>query len=163
MALAEIHQCECRNCQQLGARPERELHRRMNLFLGRLDEQQRRWYVALESQRVGHGGDRLLAQITGMNVETIRRGRRELAGSLEGRPVQRVRLAGGRRPLVEEKDPDIEQALADLVEAETGGDPLGEQKWVRRSLRQLSRELKHQGHEASPMTVRRLLKKWSIP
>ena len=51
-----------------------------NLFLSRLDEQQRRWYVALESQKVGHGGDRLLAQITGMNVETIRRGRRELEG-----------------------------------------------------------------------------------
>ncbi len=135
----------------------------MNLFLNRLDEQQRRWYVALESQRVGHGGDRLLAVITGMNVETIRRGRRELAGSLEGRPVHGVRLESGHRPLVEEKDPAIEQALADLVEAETGGDPLGEQQWVRRSLRQLSQELKHQGHEVSPMTVRRLLKKRGTP
>ena len=163
MGLAEIHQCKCPNCQELGERPERKLHRRMNLFLSRLDEQQRRWYVALESQRVGHGGDRLLAQVTGMNVETIRRGRRELDGSLQGRPDHRVRLEGGRRPLVEERDPEIAKALADLVEAETGGDPLGQQKWVRRSLRQLSRELKLQGHEASPMTVRRLLKKRSIP
>ncbi len=163
MGMAEIHQCKCPNCQQLGEHPERKLHRQMNLFLSRLDEQQRRWYVALESQKVGHGGDRLLAQITGMNVETIRRGRRELEGELEGRPLHRVRLEGGRRPLVEEKDPNIEKVLVGLVEAETGGDPLGEQKWVRRSLRHLSRELKHQGHEASPMTVRRLLKKWSIP
>ena len=66
----------------------------MNLLLSRLDEQQRRWYVALESHRVGHGGDRLLSQITGMNVETIRQGRRELDASLQGRPVDRVRLAG---------------------------------------------------------------------
>lgn len=161
--MAEIHQCECVKCRQSRENPEGELHRRMNLFLSRLDEQQRRWYVALESQRLGHGGDRRLGQITGLNVETIRRGRRELDASLEGRPRHRVRLEGGRRPLVEEKDPKIQQALAGLIEAETGGDPLGEQKWVRRSLRQLSRELKHQGHEACPMTVRRLLKKWSIP
>jgi len=157
----EIHQCACRNCQQAVEHPERELHRRMNLLLSRLDEQQRRWYVGLESQRVGHGGDRLLSQITGMNVETIRQGRRELDASLTGRPVDRVRLAGGGRPAVEQKDPTIEGALRSLAEAETGGDPMGEQKWVRRSLRQLSEELSNQAHEASPTTVSRLLKKWS--
>ncbi len=63
----------------------------MNLLLSRLDEQQRRGYVALESQRVGHGGDRLLYQITGMNVETIRQGRWELDASLQGRPGKVVR------------------------------------------------------------------------
>ncbi len=161
MGRDEIHQCACRSCQQDGDHPERELHRRMNLLLSRLDEQQRRWYVALESQRVGHGGDRLLYQITGMNAETIRQGRRELDGSLQGRPVDRVRLAGGGRPAVEQKDPTIEAALRSLAEAETSGDPMGEQKWVRRSLRHLSEELRNQGHEASPTTVSRLLKKWS--
>ncbi len=161
MVREEIRQCACGNCQQDGDHPERELHRRMNLLLSRLDEQQRRWYVALESQRVGHGGDRLLSQITGMNVETIRQGRRELDASLQGRPVDRVRLAGGGRPAVEHKDPTIEDALRSLAEAETGGDPMGEQKWVRRSLRHLSEELRNQGHEASPTTVGRLLKKWS--
>ena len=161
MGREEIHQCACGNCQQDGDHPERELHRRMNLLLSRLDEQQRRWYVALESQRVGHGGDRRLSQITGMNVETIRQGRRELDASLQGRPVGRVRLAGGGRPAVEQKDPTIEDALRSLAEAETGGDPMGEQKWVRPSLHRLSQELSNQGHEASPTTVGRLLKKWS--
>jgi hypothetical protein len=47
--------------------------------------------------------------------------------------------------------------LQELVEEVTGGDPMGESKWVRRSLRQLSRELERRGHEASPMTVGRLL------
>jgi len=75
----------------------------MNLFLSRLDEQQRRWYVALESKKVGHGGDTLLAQITGLDVETIRRGRRELEGELGDRPTDQVRLAGGGQPPVEKK------------------------------------------------------------
>ena len=75
----------------------------MNVFLSRLDEQQRRWYVALESKRKGHGGDRLLSQITGMNVETIRRGRQELDEELASRPRGRIREAGGGRPAVEKK------------------------------------------------------------
>jgi len=69
----------------------------MNLFLSRLDEQQRRWYVALESQRIGHGGDRLLSTITGLDEKTIARGRHELESFLEGRPIDRVRLPGGGR------------------------------------------------------------------
>jgi len=75
----------------------------MNLLLSRLDQQQRRWYVALESKRIGHGGDRLLSLITGMNVRTIRTGRRELASSLEEVPPGRVRRRGGGRPRLEKK------------------------------------------------------------
>jgi hypothetical protein len=32
----------------------------MNLLLSRLDEQQRRWYLAVESERMGWGADRQL-------------------------------------------------------------------------------------------------------
>jgi hypothetical protein len=77
----------------------------MNLFLSRLDEQQRRWYVALEADRIDHGGDRLLAQITGMDEKTIRRGREELSARLAERPTDRVRQPGGGRPPVEKKTP----------------------------------------------------------
>ena len=47
--------------------------------------------------------------------------------------------------------------LAELVEPVTAGDPMSEQKWVRVSLRQLSRDLGEAKHPASPPTVRRLL------
>jgi uncharacterized protein with PhoU and TrkA domain len=77
----------------------------MNLLLSRMDEQQRRWYVALESLRVGHGGDVLLARITGLHVETIRRGREELDNDLQDRPTDRIRLPGGGHPPVEKKTP----------------------------------------------------------
>ncbi len=74
----EIHSCQCPKCLESNQHPDWQLHHQMNLFLSRLDEQQRRWYVALESKKIGHGGDELLCQITGLDVETIRRGRREL-------------------------------------------------------------------------------------
>jgi hypothetical protein len=75
----------------------------MKLLLSRLDEQPRRWYVAVESTRLGTGGDRWLAQITGLDEKTIQRGRQELADSLAQRPEQRVRLPGAGRPRAEKK------------------------------------------------------------
>jgi hypothetical protein len=48
--------------------------------------------------------------------------------------------------------------LEALVEPETAGDPQSEPKWVRSSLRQLSRRLGEAGHAASPPTVGRLLR-----
>jgi hypothetical protein len=98
-----IHQCQCAYCRQAQDFQVREQHQQMNLFVSRLDEQQRRWYAALESKRMGHGGDTLLSQITGLDVETIRRGRRELEGELADRPSDRVRLPGGGQPSVEKK------------------------------------------------------------
>lgn len=75
----------------------------MNVLMSRLDEQQRRWYAAVEAEKIGHGGTVRVSQITGLNVETIRQGRRELAEDLEGRPVDRIRLPGGGRPRAEKK------------------------------------------------------------
>jgi hypothetical protein len=46
-----------------------------------------------------------------------------------------------------------------MVAPETAGDPSGNQKWVRSSLRKLSRRLSDAGHKISPPTVGRLLKK----
>jgi len=105
MPLRDVHQCRCPRCSAPEPHPDREAHRQMNLLMSRLDEQQRRWYAAVESARIGHGGDRTLSRITGLDVDTIRRGRRELADSLEGRPADRVRLPGGGRPAVEKKVP----------------------------------------------------------
>jgi hypothetical protein len=95
---ATFHVCQCPDCTASPAHPHQLLHRRMNRFLARLDEQQRRWYVALESMKVGHGGDSLLSLITGLHVDTIRRGRQELADDLAGRPSDRTRLPGAGRP-----------------------------------------------------------------
>lgn len=75
----------------------------MNLLLSRLDEQQRRWYVAVEAEKLGHGGTEYMAKVTGLNVNTIRKGRREVANELTTRPRDRVRLPGGGRQLVEKK------------------------------------------------------------
>jgi hypothetical protein len=87
------------------------IHQQMNLFMSRLDEQQRRWYAALEAQKLGHGGATLVAKVTGLSVETIRRGRYELESKLADRPHDRVRQVGGGRKPVEKKHP-LSKALS---------------------------------------------------
>jgi len=75
----------------------------MNLLLSRLDEPQRRWYAAVEANRLGHGGVRLVALITGLDEKTIHRGQQEVAGSLADVPITRQRRPGGGRPPLEKK------------------------------------------------------------
>lgn len=104
MPARAVYQCQCPICQQSGDHPDKELHHQMNLFLSRLDEQQQRWYVALEAKKMGHGGATRMSEITGMHVDTIRRGREELGNSLADRPADRVRLSGGGRLPVEKKN-----------------------------------------------------------
>lgn len=73
----------------------------MNLYLSRLDDQQRRWYATLEAQKNGHGGTKQMALVTGLHVNTIRRGRRELEEGLASHTVGRIRSPGGGRLPVE--------------------------------------------------------------
>jgi hypothetical protein len=103
MSISKLHVCQCKNCQKAEEHPDKKLHQQMNLLLSRLDEQQRRWYVAVEANRLGYGGIRLLSQITGMDEKTIQRGQQELEQNLAERPIEQIRLAGGGRQAVEKK------------------------------------------------------------
>jgi len=73
------------------------------LFFGTLNEHQRRLYAGMESVRLGRGGDRWIAQITGLDVHTVSRGRRELLA--QDLVLDRIRGRGGGRPPVEKKRP----------------------------------------------------------
>jgi hypothetical protein len=103
MPISEVHMCQCVHCQGTGDHPDKKVHRQINLLVSRLDEQQRRWFVAVEANRHGYGGVRLLSQITGMDEKTIERGQREMEEGLANRPTEQVRSAGGGRSLVEKK------------------------------------------------------------
>ncbi|MCY7277837.1 MAG: transposase [Phormidesmis sp. CAN_BIN44] len=102
MSSREIHQCECGECQG-GNEVIGKQHEELNLLMSRLDEQQRRWVVALEAKKIGHGGTKKLSAITGLDINTIRRGREELEQGLVNRPTKRIRVAGGGRKGVEKK------------------------------------------------------------
>ena len=59
MVELEVHECECEVCCGFEEHVDRERHRHrhLNAVLSRLDEQQRRWVVALESVDPGPLGN----------------------------------------------------------------------------------------------------------
>ena len=71
------------------------------LFFSLLDEQQRRLYAGLESLKYGHGGDSKIAELLGLDVGTVGKGRRQLAE--EDIEIDRVRKTGGGRKAVKKK------------------------------------------------------------
>ena len=78
-----------------------ELKAAIILFFSLLDEKQRRLYAGLESLKTGYGGDIMIAELLGLSVGTVARGRRELLG--QEIETDRVRRAGAGRPSVEKK------------------------------------------------------------
>src|ERR1700688_2736277 len=72
-----------------------ELKAAILLFYSLLDEQQRRLFAGLESIKLGHGGDSILAEFLGLDPHTGARGRQQLLEQsvTSGR---RRRSAGGR-------------------------------------------------------------------
>lgn len=98
-----IHACQCAVCQSGNDAEILTRHERMNLFLSRLNEPQRRWYVGMLSLEPDSPNDSDLARITGLDRKTIRRGRSEIETGLARAPTSRQRRPGGGRLAAEKK------------------------------------------------------------
>jgi hypothetical protein len=84
--------------------PPEQLKAAILLFYSLLDEQQRRLYAGLESLKLGHGGDRQLADFLGVDAHTVARGRQQLLN--QAVEFGRVRKTGGGHPRAEKKRPN---------------------------------------------------------
>jgi hypothetical protein len=73
----------------------------LQTFLSVLDEKQTRLYLGLESMKLGHGGDHKIYRLTGVNIKTIARGRRELTS--KNITPERIRKIGAGRPSIKKK------------------------------------------------------------
>ena len=133
-----------------------ELKAAIVLFFSLLDEQQRRLYAALESFKLGYGGDRKMADILGLDVSTVARGRRELLE--HDVKVDRVRRAGAGRKLIEKKTPEVIARIEELMKYETAGDPVSGLRWTRKTTEKIADELLALDIRVSRKTVAKLLK-----
>ncbi|PXF58107.1 MAG: hypothetical protein C4B58_07430 [Deltaproteobacteria bacterium] len=78
-----------------------ELKAAIILFFSLLNEKQRRLYAGLEAFKLGYGGDKKIAQLLGLDVHTVAKGRQDLfTGQIE---EQRIRQEGAGRKPVEKK------------------------------------------------------------
>ena len=125
-----------------------------------MDERMRRQWAASEANAYGWGGIQAVAQATGLSPTTIRKGQDELAVRVKKPKMTvdtRVRRPGAGRKSKEEENPELVQALEELVDPATRGDPESPLRWTCKSTRTLARELTKQGHPVCEYTVRRLL------
>jgi hypothetical protein len=151
--------CNCPDCLDRADHPDAQYHRELRLFLATLNDEQRRLFAAVESHRLGRGGVRRVAQVTGLCLQTIAHGRRQFADLLAGKSLERKPHPGGGRPRTEEKYPAITAVLEEMLSDEVAGDPMNEQRWVRSSVRSLSQRLREKGFRVSYCTVWALLKR----
>lgn len=157
MRASKIHCCQCPHCRQEADHSGKELHQQLNLFLSSLNERQRRWFAAIESNRIGAGGDTVVEQITGVPELVIARGRTELADGLKF-PVTDIESDSKPVPTSPQEISPIEALLEEMLTDEIAGDPMTQQRWVRCSLRELSLRLAQRGISLCPTTVGRLLR-----
>jgi hypothetical protein len=80
-----------------------ELKAAILLFFAFLDEKQRRLYAGLESLKIGFGGDKMIAELLGIDPHTVAKGRRELQ-SCDILP-DGIRKKGAGRIPTEKKSP----------------------------------------------------------
>ena len=137
--------------------PTRDLIRRKYRALApHLDEKARRLWAGTEARELGHGGTTVVAEATGLTVAAVRRGVRDVVAG--DAPVGRVRRPGGGRKKLTAHNPELLDALNELLEPATRGDPESPLRWTSRSTRKLAEELRARGHQVSATTVRTLLK-----
>lgn len=128
-----------------------------NAIASDLDERARRRWAGAEARSLGWGGIAAVAMATGMSDRTVRNGIRELDDP-QAADVSRQRQHGAGRKSREAEQPGLIEALLDLVEDSTRGDPMSALRWTCKSTRGLADELNRQQYQVSSTKVARLLR-----
>ena len=100
-----IHRCSCPECLQEPDGAVAREHRALNRIIAGTDERSRRLVAGFLTRLYGHGGISLLARVTGLDRNTIARGRREL-DQADPLPPGRVRRPGAGPKPVETRRPE---------------------------------------------------------
>jgi hypothetical protein len=126
------------------------------LIAPHLTEKQRRLLAGAAARALGRGGGARMARISGLSRPTVYTGVRELDQPPD--PQGRIRRPGGGPKQAVERQPGLLQALDELVDPDTRGDPESPLRWTCKSTRQLADALAGRGFQVSDDTVGRLLK-----
>jgi transposase len=123
--------------------------------LPHLDERQRRIFAGATARALGRGGIAAVAEAAEMSRSTLQKAVGEIDAGLE--VSARIRPPGAGRPRAIDAQPGLLQALDDLVEPESRGDPMCRLRWTTKSTRRLAQELVEHGFVISHVTVGELL------
>lgn len=142
----------------MGGKQLRAIQEKYRTMRSILDERGRRVWAAAEAKSLPYGGISLVAKATGISRTTIHAGMDEASAAKRrtAAPGRSRKLGGGRKPLTHHQ-PDLLQALDELVEPTTRGDPESPLRWTCKSTRHLAAELQRQGYGIGDRKVADLL------
>jgi len=125
-----------------------------------LDERQWRVYLGTEARALGHGGIAAVARASGASETTVAAGASQAGDEeeLAALAPRQVRRPGAGRKKAEDAQPGLGQALRDLLEEATRGDPMSEITWCSRSLRDLERQMAARGFRCGKDAIARMLR-----
>ncbi len=133
-----------------------ELARFFDVVLPHLNELQRRVVAGAMAEGLGRGGKTAVAEASGMSRNTVIKAEREVAEGIE--PSERQRAVGGGDIKAEVKQPGLLEALDELVNPVTRGNPMSFLRWTSKSTAKLADELVRQGFKVTDDTVGRILR-----
>jgi hypothetical protein len=119
------------------------------------DERLRRVWAATEAKELGHGGLKVLSEITGLTDATISKGLKEI-NNPEDIDYDRIRAQGGGRKNIEDVYPGVTSILMELLEASMSGTPMSPLKWTTMGLKEQKELLNQRGFPISHVTVMKL-------
>jgi transposase len=131
------------------------LARFFEVVLPHLNEVQRRVVAGAMSEMLGRGGKTAVASASGMSRNTVIKAEGEVKAGIE--PSDQLRAPGGGDKSLIDTQPGLLEALDELVNPETRGNPMSRLRWTSKSSTKLADDLVGQGFEVSPRTVLRLL------
>jgi transposase len=134
---------------------EEALARFFEVVLPHMNERQRRVVAGAAAEMFGRGGKTAVASASGMSRNTVIKAESEVIAGIE--PTPRLRAPGGGDKPLTDRQPDLLEALDELVYPETRGNPMSRLRWTSKSSSRLAEELVTQGYEVSARSVQRLL------
>ncbi len=130
---------------------------RIETVLPILDERQRRVYLSAEAQSIGWGGKSRIAELSSVTRRTIAKGEAESFVRMDASTKNRIRKEGGGRKKAIEHQPEMLQAIENIVSPHTMGDPMNPLIWTSKSIRKIADELLVLGFTACHEVVRQCL------
>jgi hypothetical protein len=130
---------------------------RIDSVLPLLNEKQSRQYLAAESCSIGWGGKTLISRLSGVCRQSISRGEKELLTPELNVPEGKIRCSGSGRKKEIDKQDGLTDAIKEIVEPHTAGDPEKILIWTSKSVRNIQESLNAKGYKISHESVRQML------
>lgn len=138
---------------------DREISKEWIKAFNTLSEPQKRWFAAIKSIELGYGGISIVSRTTGLSRTTITTGCKEIRSKKSFEDcAERLRKEGAGRKKISFLDPRLIDAIENILEESSAGDPMSKLKWTCKSTRKIVEILSKKNLNVSNVTVMNILK-----